>query len=363
VIYIKNKGLYLLLILFILNVGIVNAQPLVQIEEGDNWIYEYNSVSNNKVLKSELVVCNVTNYIYYGGTNDKIRLNNLYISKIIDTFNSIDILYNKIIIKENDTNYLSFTINSLNYINDTIYKTARGNLNYLRETYFNSSIDLFNIVLNNNTYNDVTINGIFYIKEMYQDPTFIEVLSTGIVKDVTIDIAINGDFYVPYLNKTMNLYLYTVKTLRFESSNEFIYNNKNCRNLTIVPLSHEIYDINLFDDNYERLFYNNEMYKINIVNNYKENWIYSYDVGLPLYIDKIKTDVTKQLLDYNTNKQVDISPKVIMKLIDFDIQNALINGLGENETNIPNFYFWSSIFMIIVVIVTVAVTYVVTKNK
>jgi len=370
----KNKKILVFMVfLFLLNNSFVNAEPLIEIGIGDNWVYEYSDDSDFKTYKGEIITCNVTDTMYVPSYNEELtemKVNKIVYNHIIDEY-KINSFSNKTIKISNmgilggyADLYLSFN----NPKEDTILKTSRGNILYKRVTVFDLSLKVENIFYNNSFYNksySYTINNVEFTEES-SNPSIIETIATGSVQINKRRFQIDKRYFInDFINENETLSINNIAFYieeRYEASNEFKYQNKNCRNISITQKRIVIEMIDLIGEskgvtNNWGVFSDYELPMIT----YKENWIYSYDIGLPLYIDKIKTDLTKQSLSYDTNKQVDISPKVIMKLIGFDIQNALIDDLTPSQ--LSNFYFWSSIFMIIVVIVTVAVTYVVTKNK
>jgi len=362
------------IILFLVNIIIVKvtAEPIVEILVGDEWTYDVNDTSNvlnAKEYDTKTVKFNVVNISYIEGEkNTEMKVNEINSSLTVDEYKiykfNIKFTIEEVSINsKGDTATIELTF--FNPINDIIYKTSRGNILYKRITIFNLNITATDITYAGKSYPDynTTIEGIKMI-ELCSNPSIIETVSTGVVQTnsriIQIEKNMDNIIYIDsFIGKKTQLKISEMKFVieeRYESSNIFSYDNKDCRNITITTKEAYIEDLLLTGDTEFWSLQNLGRINSNKITYNKENWIYSYDIGLPLYIDKIyDTTNTKYISIYN-EKEINILPlpRLTMKLIDFNIQNSNYN---TNKTKV------STTTLLLVIILMMFISVVVINNR
>jgi len=360
----KNKKILIFIVfLFLLNNSFVNAKPLIEIEIGDNWIYEYSDNSILKTYKEKIITCNVTDTMYvpsYNEESTEMKVNEIVYNQIIDEYkinsfsNTTIKISNMGILRGHADLYLSFN----NPKEDIILKTSRGNILYKRITTFDLSLKVENIFYNNSFYNksySYTINNVKFTEES-SNPSIIETIATGSVQINKRRFQIDKSYIInDFINETETLSISNIAFYieeRYEASNEFKYQNKNCRNISMTQKRIVIEIIDLIGEskgitNNWGIFSDYEL----PITTYKEDWIYSYDIGLPLKIVYTPITVNSQLkMTYLPNK----NPINEYTLIDANIKNSNYNF---NPTTITPISFFISLLTLI------STSYILIKRK
>jgi hypothetical protein len=313
---------YLISLFFIISLFIsinVNAIPLIQIEIGDTWSYSINTPI------SEIVNFTVISYDYAGSGSDQVRINKIESTKIVDPLLAEMYQQEKMFFRGLSTGggNLTLKLELLNIINDTIYKTSRGNIPFKRDTYANVSFQFIDV-----NYNDTFLGNFTYINEVYfeqisDNPTIIETVSTGVVKinKVKIYTETNLEDFLSLGSTVIDLDMELEE--RYEASDEFVYLNQTCRNITITPLSSTMTNLEIGGGWYgfpDRVAVNLTVGE--------EDWIYGYDLGLPLRIER-KANLPSEL-----KYSIEELDSIKMEIINFDIENSNYkfpeNQLPEN---------------------------------
>jgi len=334
----KNKlKLITVILISIFVISSINstAKILLEIELGDSWTYKVttDTIGTTYSTTTETVVFNVTDIDYLPAIDEQseeMKVNRIKSNKTVDNFK----VYNfnvEIDIKEISIWKGSARLSILfsNPSDDYIYKSSRGNILYNRLTNFTLNITLTDIIYNNTKYNDYTfqIDNLRMIEEC-SNPSIVETISTGTVqinkRSFTLyhENSLDDYFIDGIINETEIMDLEQIKFVieeRYEASNDYLFEDKNCRNITITPLKAYVEDIFICGhDNYWVIEYGDV--NIPII---QETWIYTYDIGLPLVIEEnLLSSTVNKILSTNKETNVDTGYNKIMKLIDFDIQNS-----------------------------------------
>jgi len=334
----KNKlKLITVILISIFVISSINstAKILLEIELGDSWTYKVTTDTIGTIYSTttETVVFNVTDIDYLPAIDEQseeMKVNRIKSNKTVDNFK----VYNfnvEIDIKEISIWKGSARLSILfsNPSDDYIYKSSRGNILYNRLTNFTLNITLTDIIYNNTKYNDYTfqIDNLRMIEEC-SNPSIVETISTGTVqinkRSFTLyhENSLDDYFIDGIINETEIMDLEQIKFVieeRYEASNDYLFEDKNCRNITITPLKAYVEDIFICGhDNYWVIEYGDV--NIPII---QETWIYTYDIGLPLVIEEnLLSSTVNKILSTNKETNVDTGYNKIMKLIDFDIQNS-----------------------------------------
>jgi len=335
----KKKSIIIILMIVLPLLGInSNAEPLIEISKGDNWLYniQYNTNSNYKATESnEIVVFNVTDIDYLpalDNEDEEMKVNKIESNKTIDEYKVYEFNSKIIDMKEQSGKdaTLQMKINFYNPIDDQIYKSSRGNILYKRMTNFSLNISFIDIIYNGNRINDtiISLTNVNVIEEC-SNPSIVETIATGTVQTNKRTFVLNpyDDYYID--NGIINdgsMKVITFKLSieeRYEASNEFILNDVRCRNITITTTDMYIEEITFGsfsegDYGVPIEYWSVGYLPIDFIS-FKEIWTYTYEIGLPLSIEKTLSTPSFNDVKLSTTYKL---PKLIMKLIDFDIQNS-----------------------------------------
>lgn len=321
----------------------VNAEVLIQIEEEDTWTYEVTS-SPTKFVSFEVI-----NIDYLGESEDLIRVNEVITNDTIETpkINSIA----SIPLFVNCSYYgvlgsADMDISIENVVSDVVWRTARGNILYQRETIIDTVLYFTNIDFNNTIHSNWQTNVILTFFETISNPTIIEPLSTGTVKLNYRIITINGviqneDFFGLGLGLSdIEIYFEITETERYEASDLFTYMDTDCRNLTIRPLDAYITESRFTTDYFS--FYTLEEVDLETTLGTTEDWIYSFEAGLPLLIVE-----TAEIVALSKEISISVLETVkTMKLVDISLVNSDYEFLEEPiGTTKTSYYTMLSLLM------------------
>jgi len=339
----------------------VTARPLVQIEVGDEWTYEvsYPSGGNgiNKLL-IENVTYTVDGYDYDGNGDDQIRINKIAETKVLDVPIMKYVEGEVIYLRNSFIHYtggieVTFTLGK--EIRNVIYRTARGNLPYKRETTLPVNLTLINIDWNGTLLPPVSHVIKTTIVERANNPTIIETVSTGVVKlnNFIVEVHFQVDNLLGIEGTPADIFMAIHLTQRYESSNTFTYKETTCRNVSITPLSYQVAYLEICSTNDSLPFIFTMDDETNIQTTIDiEDWVYSYDAGLPLEV--VKYPVSLSTTRNGIKKALDReSDSLTMKLIKLDVMNANFTFPTEEttKTSIPISIITSSLALLMVVAV------------
>jgi len=289
---IKNKFFVLFIVSMLLSQIMVNGEVLVEIEVGDDWSYiiknDVKQLNDVSLLLSDdtTIIYNVTSRKFLGSV-EQIPIN-------IITQNNYDIENGLILEIINKEFFVSANTNiSLsNFIITNIVTngyTARGNLPF--EYKVTGTVDL--------KYNSTKIDNLsimFY--RTFSNIEIIKTISTGYAYETMeyYNVFINGSVTKDTI---LELRLLIKIKERFYSTNSFVYDNQECKNITIETLYiKQENHFSIKNDSYNFLSF----FNIQITLERNENWVYSFDVGLPLLIER--TFSNSLINTTNNNNQI-----------------------------------------------------------
>jgi len=329
----SKKVLFLILLFFVIPVS-VRSEVLIHIEVGDSWVYTVETSSDTQNVQT--VNFTVVSFSYMGSSLDKIRVNKIQSDLVIESFFFEYYLNRPYTVIDNYYNSsLTITLDNFSIISDTIYKTARGNLLFNRTSDLNISVTLTDVIIQNERCNDTTAYIIAKVREQTTNPTIIEPLSTGVVKSSQKEVILEGKMFISELKMTFDMFFYAYNQELYEASNEFIFKDQKVRNLTITRDEFIFSGISMFAEDSDYSFISEE-WDISI-GEFKtvEDWIFSFDVGLPLEVVK-----HNQINPSNAKLTVNTIPEIFkMNLVDADLINSDYN-FKEVETQKTSFIFY-----------------------
>jgi len=268
----------MLLLLPMLN---TQAEILIEVKVGDSWVYSENTyaqyLNKNYVRTVEKINYTVNGREYYPINDEEyLPANNVTQSKYINLF---DEMFNSVSINfgnetDNINAYLRYTLKETREMNN--YYTARGSFNFRREikyigkiesTLYNGTVEL----KSTHTFTNLDMMKTLVTGNAYKSQEMF-IISCN---PVEIDEEYEFSFKI----------MYTIELL-FTSSDKFIYNERECRNMTIQT-SRVILNVASIQIVDKHNISNTIQYSIeNLPFSFKRNekWIYSYSIGIPLLI-------------------------------------------------------------------------------
>lgn len=320
----------IIIILFMLPfVTNVEAEILIQIEDGDSWVY---AITASPTINVSFEVVDID---YLGEAEDLVRVNKIIANDTIDTPKISSIATLPILVNCSYDEFLGsadLTMVIENIVSDIVWKTARGNILYLRETVVNTTLHFIDIVFNGTSRTNWQTTILLTFSEEISNPTIIEPLSTGTVKLNSRTIVVEGliknvDFLdLGIETNDIEILIEFDETERYEASDLFTYLNTTCRNLTIRPLETIM----------TKAYFVSEIYSFRTSNidlvstlGATEDWIYSFDAGLPLLVVE-----EKEAVALSKDITIDAIETIrILELIDLDLINSDFEFEGETTTN------------------------------
>jgi hypothetical protein len=327
------------------------AEPLILIELNDSWTYD---VTSNG-LGLEQIVAEEVNFTveavdYIGEGDTQMRVNEIDSTKVVDSILAMKLEEKGFEIVEdmyNDSSAMVY-IDIISIISDTVYKTSRGNLPFKRITSLVVNISIIDIRVGEDYFPDYNVTKGIVFTQLSSNPTTIETFSTGTVKLNTIDITAHTTFS-DFFNETANVYFNLQFDERFEASDNFIYEDTTCRNITVTSLGARIQDFQIQSSNTHNFYqWQSHTVSFNILGN--EEWVYAYDAGLPLVVEKESV-----ALPLGVKLAVKTDPiDMTMVLTDLDLVNSDFSFDDVEDT---------SVFIIPVAVAIVVVVGLSDKNR
>ena len=306
----------------ILSVVPTQGEPLILIDLNDRWTYEVTLPSGELSLNQIVTEVNFTveavDYIGEGET--QVRVNEINSTTVVDPILAMALEEGPFLIVEDmlsDSN-ATISIDIKTIIADSIFKTARGNLPFKRVTTVIADINITNIKYGSNylPYYNVT-KGLTFT-QLSSNPTTIETFSTGTVKLNTINVK-TQTFLTDFMNETARLDINLQFDERFEASDNFIYNDTTCRNITVTALQARIQDLVIVSQNASNYFAW-QSHTVILDNRGDEEWVYAYDAGLPLIVEK---EIVKEPIQLGMKLATTIEiEEMTMVLTDLDLINS-----------------------------------------
>lgn len=306
------------------------AEPLLQIDVGDEWVYEVTLESQGfKQIEKENVTFSVENVEYIGNV-EQVRVNKIVSDKIVDPFLFEE--YEGFITPfDEDDGTMNITFDVQTIWDDNIYRTARGNVIYKRETTALVNISCTDIIIDDLPYEDFDVLVNTTLTEVSDNPAIIETVSTGTVqvnhKTLIFD-QISFDFYE---FGTVNLMLSYEVTERCEATDTYFNEmfNTTCRNVTYTSIEDRVSNGRLSNVNISIAAQDDVYYN---VLQYHEDWVYSFDAGVPLTVEHTSsTSIVKYALEQQQPEDI------YMQLIALSIANSdFILGSGTNSSDVPD---------------------------
>lgn len=318
------KKITLCIILVFLLTQTTHGNTLILIEVGDTWTYDVGGKGEISFeAKSKA-------YIPYD-IEEEVRVNEISFSEKVDILNIkfIEGTYNLTIFATSPTNIngsANLEIAFGKVFNDVIYRTARGYILYKRVTLVETNFSFTDILINEELQTPYQETTNITITELCTNGEIIETISTGSteVNERTFD----GGY--GYINETVSFGFYATITERYEVSNVFTYQATECVNLTIEPIDAKL-ELYFHTGDYLFDLGGYILPPVPAVNQgYPEDWIYSFDAGLPLEMVKHAKVVSQS----STLKQV-VSEPITMKLVAMDLINSdFVLSTSTETTNV-----------------------------
>ena len=312
----------------------IQSSILIQIEVGDSWVYNISGVGDVDFDASDL------DYIEYG--SEQLRVNKILSTVFVEHLKFFEVLTDNYLVDietfSDDTvgeATMRFVGGGIDDV--AVWRTSRGNLLYNMQINGSLVIQFSDISYNGTDYPNYQVSVDVTLNEWSSNPEIIETVATGIVKISTRTIEIEGIIEdTDFLNfglgvRDIPFFISFYFEERYEASDGFIYEETNCRNITVTPLegflAYEYMDYTA--DTYIDAHTFNGPISLGTISNFKEDWIYAYDAGLPLEI--VQTLVSGG--GGGTVKQ-QVTETTTMTLVDLDVTNSNFT-FPEEPTETP----------------------------